>query len=511
MRDPTRVSRVACSGSGGILLVMASDYTPTIVNTGPTDPTAEPARPALTLKCMSGSYAGTDKTFTQDLVAFGRSDGNDLKFDPQVDVKVSGFHGRLLHDKTNGWQIEDLRSTNGTFVNGKRIAQPTTLHSGDMIVLGDPADPAAMAMQVVIAGQPMREPPKPVAPPAPPPASGSPYVSSGLPASGVPSGASGESEDEGFFGRIKGKYRRWSERRELQKQLEQMQADLVAMQQRHLQVFQQLGREIVDANLVDRQDIGQLPATGAIRRARDTIAQHDGQIGDVRQSIQSDEQRLADWLTGWQETFNAADAVRTDAESKRDSAGIENAEADQSLRALLKPRVEQMRDAGSRLTQAAQQIESVPESTTPDQLHDLGQSLQSAGATLTEPLENLPSAIERLLTSRPALADAERALVDATKAVEAVRADRAKHEAEHKQTVAAKQQQIAQIEQQIAQQRGAIQQQHLPLGQQAIDAITKGALRLDTPAVASARGAITEQQQLQQRINETTARVASLQ
>ena len=266
---------------------MSSDYTPTIVNTGPTDPNADAPRPALTLKCMSGSYAGTDKTFTQDLVAFGRSEGNDLKFDPQVDVKVSGFHGRLLHDKTNGWQIEDLRSTNGTFVNGKRIAQPTTLHSGDMIVLGDPADPAALAMQVVIAGQPMREPPASAGASSSSSsrASGSPYVSSGLPASGVPSSAPGDADDEGFFGRIKGKYRRWSERRELQKQLEQMQADLASMQQRHLQVFQQLGREIVDANLVDRQDIGQLAATALIRRARDPITQLDGQIGDVRQSI----------------------------------------------------------------------------------------------------------------------------------------------------------------------------------------------------------------------------------
>ena len=48
---------------------------------------------------------------------------------------VSGRHARII---TRGGElvIEDLGSTNGTFVNGKRIAGPVQLRSGDEVTLG---------------------------------------------------------------------------------------------------------------------------------------------------------------------------------------------------------------------------------------------------------------------------------------------------------------------------------------------------------------------------------------
>ena len=51
------------------------------------------------------------------------------------DDAVSGRHARISWD-TDSWQVEDLSSTNGTFVNGKRVTRPTRLKSGDALRVG---------------------------------------------------------------------------------------------------------------------------------------------------------------------------------------------------------------------------------------------------------------------------------------------------------------------------------------------------------------------------------------
>jgi Mg-chelatase subunit ChlD/biotin carboxyl carrier protein len=52
-----------------------------------------------------------------------------------ADGKVSRNHARIIRDPS-GYAIQDLRSTNGTFVNGQRISQQR-LRSGDQIRVGD--------------------------------------------------------------------------------------------------------------------------------------------------------------------------------------------------------------------------------------------------------------------------------------------------------------------------------------------------------------------------------------
>src|SRR5262249_4783102 len=55
---------------------------------------------------------------------------------------VSGKHCRLSRDGTS-WMIEDLGSSNGTFVNGRRLNAnaPLAVHHGDTITLGNSALP----------------------------------------------------------------------------------------------------------------------------------------------------------------------------------------------------------------------------------------------------------------------------------------------------------------------------------------------------------------------------------
>jgi FHA domain-containing protein len=54
---------------------------------------------------------------------------------PFADAAVSKWHARLRCDGSVT-SIEDLGSTNGTFVNGQRIETPTPLRRGDRIGLG---------------------------------------------------------------------------------------------------------------------------------------------------------------------------------------------------------------------------------------------------------------------------------------------------------------------------------------------------------------------------------------
>ncbi|MCO5190518.1 MAG: FHA domain-containing protein [Anaerolineae bacterium] len=62
----------------------------------------------------------------------GRDSGNDIVI---ADYEVSRRHARFLY-KEDHYFIEDLGSTNGTFVNGFRLNGPAQLYHGDTIELG---------------------------------------------------------------------------------------------------------------------------------------------------------------------------------------------------------------------------------------------------------------------------------------------------------------------------------------------------------------------------------------
>lgn len=64
-------------------------------------------------------------------LTLGRADDNLVKID---DTTVSSHHARIFTYFYVSY-IEDLHSTNGTFVNGKRVTKQV-LHPGDVIHLG---------------------------------------------------------------------------------------------------------------------------------------------------------------------------------------------------------------------------------------------------------------------------------------------------------------------------------------------------------------------------------------
>lgn len=67
-----------------------------------------------------------------DVVVMGRSDETDVVID---DPYASEFHLRLVSQE-NGMMLHDLGSTNGTYVNGRRVSAPTELRRGDTIQVG---------------------------------------------------------------------------------------------------------------------------------------------------------------------------------------------------------------------------------------------------------------------------------------------------------------------------------------------------------------------------------------
>ena len=68
----------------------------------------------------------------RDVTVMGRSDDADVLLD---DPYASEFHMRLVAQE-DGMILHDLGSTNGTYVNGRRVTAPTTLHRGDSVQVG---------------------------------------------------------------------------------------------------------------------------------------------------------------------------------------------------------------------------------------------------------------------------------------------------------------------------------------------------------------------------------------
>ena len=91
-----------------------------------------PSSARLIVQRGGGLRAGQAFTVGAGLV-IGRADGNEIRIE---DNFASGHHARVF-DHDGLAYLEDMRSTNGTYLNGHRVEGQELLHPEDLIRIGD--------------------------------------------------------------------------------------------------------------------------------------------------------------------------------------------------------------------------------------------------------------------------------------------------------------------------------------------------------------------------------------
>ena len=82
---------------------------------------------------LAGGRRGVRQVFPAGTVSLGRDSSNDLAFKSQ-ETKVSARHAEIVC-RNASFRIRDLKSTNGTYINGQKITE-AELINGDIIELG---------------------------------------------------------------------------------------------------------------------------------------------------------------------------------------------------------------------------------------------------------------------------------------------------------------------------------------------------------------------------------------
>ncbi len=97
---------------------------------------AKPARPSRSapqqLLVTAGSLAGTSLGLTDQQITIGRADDATLVLS---DDYASTRHARLF-PQDGQWLVEDLGSTNGTYLDRQKVTQPTPVPIGVPIRIG---------------------------------------------------------------------------------------------------------------------------------------------------------------------------------------------------------------------------------------------------------------------------------------------------------------------------------------------------------------------------------------
>lgn len=88
--------------------------------------------PTASLEIVRGPFSGASFQIERAVCSLGRGEENDVRI---RDDTVSLTHATLLR-KRGAWFVVDLRSMNGTFVDGSRVSGERELHPGACVRLG---------------------------------------------------------------------------------------------------------------------------------------------------------------------------------------------------------------------------------------------------------------------------------------------------------------------------------------------------------------------------------------
>jgi pSer/pThr/pTyr-binding forkhead associated (FHA) protein len=100
----------------------------------PAPPRQPPPRPPRRTprELVVNDAGGTRTVGLKDSITLGRAATCDLALS---DTYVSNVHARIFM-KDGAWWLEDLGSTNGTYINRAKVAAPTPVGPGDQIRIG---------------------------------------------------------------------------------------------------------------------------------------------------------------------------------------------------------------------------------------------------------------------------------------------------------------------------------------------------------------------------------------
>lgn len=121
-------------------------------------------RSSASLVVRQGAQVGTTFPLTGDVVIVGREEGVGVSIH---DPEVSRRHARISW-QAGRYVLEDMGSTNGTYLNGEQVTSPQSLQPGDTIGMGQ----TVLIFQVQAEAaptQPEAAPTQPELPPSPPP------------------------------------------------------------------------------------------------------------------------------------------------------------------------------------------------------------------------------------------------------------------------------------------------------------------------------------------------------
>src|SRR5512136_148492 len=129
----------------------------------------------LQLLVQQGPRAGQSFDLDKPVITLGREASSDIVLE---DPQVSRRHARLTL-QAGGYVIEDLGSTNGTFINEQRLTGAQPINLGDKLRLGDnvvlSVSGSLQVRETVVAhGQAPTLPPSFGTPPPPPPSFSAP-------------------------------------------------------------------------------------------------------------------------------------------------------------------------------------------------------------------------------------------------------------------------------------------------------------------------------------------------
>lgn len=124
----------------------------------------------IQLVMRTGPTPGKAFPLSKSEIVIGRDATCDIVIN---DAEISRRHAKMTMQET-GYVLEDLGSTNGTFVDGQRLMGPHPLQPGDLVLFGENVSMSYEAVlydadaTVVGAPGPATEPPAPVPPPPAP-------------------------------------------------------------------------------------------------------------------------------------------------------------------------------------------------------------------------------------------------------------------------------------------------------------------------------------------------------